>query len=82
MICFYTLIKNVLFSSLIEVGSHNPPCSGPNVLIGTRSSLQLISFLSSIDVGSYKIKVYEGLDILSKKPTRLGNLKMKNGEEE
>ena len=39
---FYTLIRNASFSSPTDVGSHNPPSSGPSVLAGTRSSLQSI----------------------------------------
>ena len=37
---FHTLIKNALFSSPTDVGSHDPPPSEPNVLTDTHSSLQ------------------------------------------
>ena len=37
---FHILIKNVSFSSPTDVGSHNPPPSGLNVLTSTRSLLQ------------------------------------------
>ena len=39
---FHTLIKNISFSSLANVGSHNPPPSGSSVLAGTCSPLQLM----------------------------------------
>ena len=39
---FHTLVKNASFSSPTDVGSHNPPRSGPSVLVGTRSLLQLM----------------------------------------
>ena len=39
---FHTLLKDVLFSSPTNVGHHNPPPSGPSVLVGTRSFLQSI----------------------------------------
>ena len=37
---FHTLINGSLFSSPTNVGHHNPPPPGPNVLIGTLSFLQ------------------------------------------
>ena len=39
---FHTLIKNVLLSSPTDVGSHNPPLSGPSVLASTHFILQLM----------------------------------------
>ena len=39
---FHTLIKNVSFSSSTDMESHNPPSSGPSVLAGTHSLLQLM----------------------------------------
>ena len=36
---FHTLIKSVLFSSITNVGHHNPPPLRPNVLAGTHSFL-------------------------------------------
>ena len=37
---FYTLVKNVLFPSPTDMGSHNPPPSGLSVFAGTRSLFQ------------------------------------------
>ena len=37
---FHTLIKNVSFPSLTDVGSYNPPPFGPSILVGTCYSLQ------------------------------------------
>ena len=41
-ICFHTLIENGSFSSLTDVGSHNPFLLEPSVPVGTRSLLQLM----------------------------------------
>ena len=37
---FHTLIKNTLFPVSTDIGSHNPPPLGPNVLADTHSPLQ------------------------------------------
>ena len=39
---FHILIKGVSFSSLSDVGSHNPPPLGPSILAGTCCLLQLM----------------------------------------
>ena len=64
---FHTFIKNVSFFSSTDVRSHNPPPSGPSVLVGIRSSLQLTWDLI-IGWGEERNILYKCMKTLKGKP--------------